>query len=152
MVPSPVRLPRVYHLLACGPMVPGPPVAPMGRTPLPMRPPDEEVLAGVDDDETLDLLQRLVRTPSGNPPGGEARVAELLADFLRTRGFEPRLHEIEAGRANLTAVFDTGSPGPTLMLNGHLDTMPAGPGWTTDPLGGVVRDGHVFALGAADQK
>jgi len=117
-----------------------------------MRPPDEEVLAGVDDDETLDLLQRLVRTPSGNPPGGEARVAELLADFLRTRGFEPRLHEIEAGRANLTAVFDTGSPGPTLMLNGHLDTMPAGPGWTTDPLGGVVRGAHVFGLGAADQK
>ena len=117
-----------------------------------MRPLDDEVLAGVDDDETLDLLQRLVRTPSGNPPGGEARVAELLADFLRTRGFEPRLHEIEAGRANLTAVFDTGSPGPTLMLNGHLDTMPAGPGWTTDPLGGVVRDGHVFGLGAADQK
>ena len=38
------------------------------------------------------------------------------------------------------------------MLNGHLDTMPAGPGWTTDPLEPVVRDGHLFGLGAADQK
>ena len=38
------------------------------------------------------------------------------------------------------------------MLNGHLDTMPAGPGWTTDPLGGIVRDGSLFGLGAADQK
>jgi acetylornithine deacetylase/succinyl-diaminopimelate desuccinylase family protein len=117
-----------------------------------MRAFEDELLAHIDENETIDLLQRLVRTPSGNPPGGEARVAEVLADYLRTRGFETRTHEIATGRANLTAVFDTGSSGPTLMLNGHLDTMPAGPGWTTDPLGGIVRDGSLFGLGAADQK
>lgn len=117
-----------------------------------MRLPDDEVLARIDDAETLDLLRQLVRTPSGNPPGGEARVAEVLAAFLAARGFESRLHEIEPGRANLTAGFDTGRPGLTLMLNGHLDTMPAGPGWTTDPFDPVVRDGHLFGLGAADQK
>jgi succinyl-diaminopimelate desuccinylase len=38
------------------------------------------------------------------------------------------------------------------MLNGHLDTMPAGPGWSVDPYSGVVRDGRLFGLGAADQK
>jgi acetylornithine deacetylase/succinyl-diaminopimelate desuccinylase family protein len=113
---------------------------------------DDQLLAHIDEDETLDLLQRLVRTPSGNPPGNEANVAEVLADFLRARGFDTRTHEVETGRTNLTAVIDWESPGPTLMLNGHLDTMPAGPGWTTDPLGGIVRDGCLFGLGAADQK
>jgi acetylornithine deacetylase/succinyl-diaminopimelate desuccinylase family protein len=117
-----------------------------------MRTFDDELLAHIDENETLDLLRRLVRTPSGNPPGNEVHVAEVLAEFLHSRGFDTRLHEIEAGRANLTAVFDTGSSGPTLMLNGHLDTMPAGPGWTVEPLGGIVRDGHLFGLGAADQK
>jgi acetylornithine deacetylase/succinyl-diaminopimelate desuccinylase family protein len=117
-----------------------------------MRPVEKAVLAGIHDQETTELLRTLVRTPSGNPPGDERRVAEVLADFLHSTGSEPQLHEVEPGRANLVALFDTGAPGPTLMLNGHLDTMPAGPGWTTDPLGGIVRDGHLFGLGAADQK
>jgi succinyl-diaminopimelate desuccinylase len=117
-----------------------------------MRSADDAVLAHIDDAETLDLLRQLVGTASGNPPGNEAGVAGVLAAFLEAHGFRSRLHEIESGRANLTAIFDAGHPGPTLMLNGHLDTMPAGPGWATDPFDPVVRDGHLYGLGAADQK
>ena len=117
-----------------------------------MRTADDAVLGRIDDDETLGLLATLVRTPSENPPGGEIRVAAVLADFLRSAHFDPELHEIEPGRANLSALLDSGAPGPTLMLNGHLDTMPAGPGWSVDPHGGLVREDRLFGLGAADQK
>jgi succinyl-diaminopimelate desuccinylase len=37
-------------------------------------------------------------------------------------------------------------------LNGHLDVVPAGEGWTVDPFGGVVRDGRIYGRGACDMK
>ena len=42
--------------------------------------------------------------------------------------------------------------GPTLLLNGHTDTMPPGEGWTTDPFAAIVRDGKLYGLGACDMK
>ena len=113
---------------------------------------DAQVLAQVDDAATLALLRALVRTPSANPPGDEAAAARVLADFLQAAGLEPRLEEVSPGRPNLAAALGPAAPGPTLLLNGHLDTMPAGPGWSVDPYGGLVRDGFLWGLGAADQK
>jgi succinyl-diaminopimelate desuccinylase len=37
-------------------------------------------------------------------------------------------------------------------LNGHLDVVPAGDGWTLDPFAGVVRDGLIYGRGTADMK
>lgn len=113
---------------------------------------EHRVLASIDPDETIELLRALVRCPSANPPGGESEVAAVLADFLRAAGLEPHLREVAPERANLVATLDQGQAGPTLMFNGHLDTMPAGPGWTANPHGAEVRDGRMFGLGAADQK
>jgi acetylornithine deacetylase len=45
--------------------------------------------------------------------------------------------------------------GPTLMLNGHLDTKPVGEAraqWRTDPLRAETVDGHLHGLGSADMK
>ena len=47
-----------------------------------------------------------------------------------------------------------GKPGtpPFVVLNGHIDTVPAAPGWTTDPLEPAVHDGWMNGLGSADMK
>ena len=45
-----------------------------------------------------------------------------------------------------------GTSGPTLVLCGHLDTVPAGGGWTVDPFSGTVTGGHVYGRGACDMK
>jgi succinyl-diaminopimelate desuccinylase len=37
-------------------------------------------------------------------------------------------------------------------LNGHLDVVPAGEGWSVDPFAGVVRGGRLFGRGSADMK
>jgi acetylornithine deacetylase/succinyl-diaminopimelate desuccinylase-like protein len=41
-----------------------------------------------------------------------------------------------------------------LVLNGHLDTVPVGPGerWDVDPWAGEVRDGRLYGRGALDMK
>ena len=45
-----------------------------------------------------------------------------------------------------------GSGGRRLHLNGHLDVVPAGAGWTGDPFAGEIRDGSVWGRGASDMK
>ncbi len=54
------------------------------------------------------------------------------------------------GRPNLYA--SVGGVGPTLVLCGHLDTVPAGEGWTLDPFSAVVAAGRVYDRGACDMK
>lgn len=43
-------------------------------------------------------------------------------------------------------------PRPTIHLNGHMDVVPPGEGWTVDPFGGLVRDGRICGRGACDMK
>jgi succinyl-diaminopimelate desuccinylase len=37
-------------------------------------------------------------------------------------------------------------------LNGHVDVVPVGTGWSVDPFGGEVRDGRIYGRGASDMK
>jgi acetylornithine deacetylase/succinyl-diaminopimelate desuccinylase family protein len=112
---------------------------------------DGRVLAAIDDGETLDLLRRLVRTPSANPPGNEGDVARVLAQALDRGGVDARLEDVHPGRPNVAAELGP-ADGPTLLLNGHSDTMPPGEGWTTDPYVAIVRAGMLYGLGACDMK
>jgi len=108
------------------------------------------VLEAVNDDETLQLLGELIAEPSENPPGNEIGCARVLASFLEQRGITCRLAEVAPGRPNLYATV--GAPGPTLVLCGHLDTVPAGDGWTLDPFGALLAAGQVYGRGACDMK
>ena len=101
------------------------------------------------------LAQRLIATPTPNPPGDERAAADIAAAALRQLGFHDlEIFEPQNARANLVCTYDTGRPGPTLLLNGHLDTKPPDPTaeWDTDPYRGVVREGRLYGLGAADMK
>ena len=42
---------------------------------------------------------------------------------------------------NVVGVVDSGRPGPTLVLTGHIDTKPVCVGWTDDPYSGRLEDG-----------
>ena len=110
-----------------------------------------QVLAAVDDDETLSLLARLIETPSHNPPGDEAATAAVLGGFLASAGITPATHEVSPGRPNLEAALGPGD-GQVLLFNGHTDTMPPGPGWSTDPYRAHRSGDRVYGLGACDMK
>ena len=102
---------------------------------------------------TTELLQRLIRFNTVNPPGNEGPAQEWLKGLLEEAGFECVLLEEVAGRPNLVARLAAGSDGPTLCLLGHVDTVPADPGdWQLDPWSGELRDGCVWGRGAKDMK
>jgi acetylornithine deacetylase len=110
---------------------------------------EARALAAIDEDETLQLLQALIRCPSENPPGHEEAIATCLAVYFERHDIPHRLEELEPGRPNVIAELGDGN-GPTLVFNGHIDTVPVGDGWTTDPFGGELRDGRVYGRGACD--
>ncbi|MGY9046505.1 hypothetical protein P775_12950 [Puniceibacterium antarcticum] len=96
-------------------------------------------------------LSQLVAIPTENPPGQEAAAAAFIRDILAPAGFEVRLDEYKPGRFNVEARLSNG-PGPVFALNTHIDTVPAGSGWTSDPFVLSERDGKLFGRGACDCK
>lgn len=114
---------------------------------------EEGALATAEGSEAVDLLQRLLRINTVNPPGNEEPAQELLAQTLAEAGFDCELLSAEAGRPNLVARLRGERPGPTLCLLGHVDTVPAEPSeWSFDPWAGDVVDGEIRGRGAQDMK
>jgi acetylornithine deacetylase/succinyl-diaminopimelate desuccinylase-like protein len=103
-------------------------------------------------DEVTDLLQRLIRVDTTNPPGNETAAAELLRDYLEPSGVECELIAKVPERANLVARLP-GGDGPSLLLLSHTDVVLADPDeWSVPPFSGELRDGQVWGRGALDMK
>ena len=103
--------------------------------------------------ETTQLLQRLIRCNTVNPPGNERVLQEGLAADLRAAGFEVDLLGAEPERPNLVARLRGDGDGPVLCLLSHVDTVLATPAdWTHDPWSGDLADGFVWGRGALDMK
>jgi acetylornithine deacetylase/succinyl-diaminopimelate desuccinylase-like protein len=100
-----------------------------------------------------ELLQRLLRFNTVNPPGNEEAAQEFLKELLEGAGFDCELLAAVPGRPNLVARLESGSDGPVLGLLGHVDTVLATPSeWTVDPWSGELKDGCVWGRGALDMK
>lgn len=105
-------------------------------------------------------LTELVRTPSDNPPGNCAPIAQVAAVQLMQLGFEIELHEVDpqvCAKAGMQSVVnlvvrERFGDGPVIALNAHGDVVPPGLGWTTDPYGAQQKDGWMFGRGAAVSK
>jgi acetylornithine deacetylase/succinyl-diaminopimelate desuccinylase-like protein len=103
-------------------------------------------------DEVTDLLQRLIRVDTTNPPGNETAAAELLRDYLEAAGIECQLIAKVPERANLVARIP-GGDGPSLLFLGHTDVVLADPAeWSVPPFSGELKDGMVWGRGALDMK
>lgn len=106
-------------------------------------------------DTLVAMTQAFVRLDSQTPPSDTRAAADLAAHYLsQCPGLRLTFYPSEAPVMNLVAELDGGLPGPRTILSGHLDTYPIGHrgDWTTDPLGGEIRDGRIFGRGAADMK
>ena len=89
--------------------------------------------------ETADVLSRLIRFNTVNPPGDERACQEWLAGYLREAGLEVELMGAEPERPNLVATLEGDEPGPVLGYLSHVDTVLADPDdWTHDPWSGDV--------------
>jgi acetylornithine deacetylase/succinyl-diaminopimelate desuccinylase-like protein len=104
-------------------------------------------------EEATELLQRLIRLDTVNPPGNETLAAELLRDYLAESGVAAELYAKVPERANLVARIPGRGEGPRLLLLSHTDTVLADAAeWQLDPWSGELRDGEIWGRGALDMK
>jgi len=115
-----------------------------------------ELLEKVDKQfpEIIRTASELIRIPSRNPPGEEKRCAEYIYSRLKEFGLETHLvSEPFSNRPQVVALV-RGKSENTIMLNGHIDTVPEGDpeDWSMDPFSGKVKDGLLYGRGSADMK
>ena len=114
----------------------------------------------VSDNEArlLDELQQFLRIPSIStlPEHSKdvARAAEFCAEQLRLAGLE-NVEVIATSRHPLVYADWLHAPGkPTLLCYGHFDVQPPDPLelWDSPPFEPTIRNGSIYARGAADDK
>jgi acetylornithine deacetylase/succinyl-diaminopimelate desuccinylase-like protein len=104
-------------------------------------------------DETVEVLSKLIQFRTVNPPGNERECLEWLADYLSDAGLEVELDGAERERPNLVAKYEGGEDGPALGYLSHVDTVLADKqDWSADPWGAELRDGFLYGRGTIDMK
>lgn len=96
----------------------------------------------------VELLEKIVSIDSVFPH--EAELAHFLADELERCGFSVEMQEFAKGRYNVLA--RRGGEGPSLLLYGHMDTVPAYGYGERDPFRLEEKEGKLYGLGAYDMK
>ncbi|OGY17797.1 MAG: hypothetical protein A2900_00195 [Candidatus Chisholmbacteria bacterium RIFCSPLOWO2_01_FULL_50_28] len=82
----------------------------------------------------------------------ELGVAELIVKRLQSFGLQSRKIGMTKKRPNVLCYVGSRRFRKSLILNGNMDTTPAGEGYTLDPHSGAIRDGRLYGVGAADMK
>ena len=102
-----------------------------------------------EEQQQLDtFLRDLVRIPS--PSTQEGPLAERIVAEMGRLGFR----DVRVDRIGNVVGWVGAETGPTLMLNGHMDTVVVSDAstWTHDPFDGELERGRLYGLGACDMK
>lgn len=83
--------------------------------------------------------------------GDVERLCHRVADDLQTLGFTATVRLVDGALPLVAAHYVVDPALPTVLIYGHLDLQPVrGEAWSTPPHEAVVRDGRLYARGAAD--
>lgn len=105
-------------------------------------------------EDLVALCADLVAAPSVNPPGDTRQVADVVSRALADRGLASRQERVDPLMPSVLAELESGRPGPHLILNVHLDTMPPGDesAWS-QPVWTLTRTaGRLYGLGMGNMK
>lgn len=108
----------------------------------------ESIVADIERVVRIESTEDLSAAKPGAPFGPGPRVALTEAlDIARGMGFE--VHDVDGyvGYADLPGESDT-----QIGIIGHVDVVPAGPGWTVEPFAVTRREGYLMGRGVIDDK
>lgn len=139
-----------------------------------MKPTQQRVSNKVDDlrDYIFKSLHELVSIPSMNhpPTGDEYECQMAVVRQWREMGLEPEIYALDTvpglkehprywpgrdytHRPNVITRRKGRGGGKSLLLSGHIDTVPLGvQAWKHDPFKGIVEGSRLYGLGAYDMK
>lgn len=96
--------------------------------------------------QIIDLFKKLINAKSETPDDGGLLdfVAEYLEGYTAVR--------IDKNDVKNLFIYKKFGEGKHLCFAGHVDVVPAGNGWESDPYEAVERDGYIYGRGAQDMK
>jgi acetylornithine deacetylase len=123
-------------------------------------------------DRLIEITRELIGRPSENiPPDGNETVCQnWIAEQLKACGWEPDLYELAdveglqqhplyhpgrnyQGRPNVAARRKGSGSGRSLLLSGHIDTVPRGTqDWTREAFGARIEGNRLYGRGSNDMK
>ena len=98
------------------------------------------------------LLQKLIKIDSQNPPGNERKIIYFIRDYLRSLGINSRIYEFKKDRLNLVCKLTSKNSKKKILFTPHVDTVPATGVWRKSPLSAEIHKGRVYGRGATDCK
>jgi acetylornithine deacetylase/succinyl-diaminopimelate desuccinylase-like protein len=100
-----------------------------------------------------ELLRRLIRFDTTNPPGNEAACVLFVRDLLDASSIASTIVARDPARPNLIARLPGRGHSQGLLLQGHVDVVTtADQDWTHPPFAGDLTDGFIWGRGALDMK
>jgi len=96
--------------------------------------------------DVIDLFKHLINSKSETPDDGG------LLDYIETylEGF--KAVRIDVDDVKNLFIYKKYSEGEHLCFAGHVDVVPAGSGWNTNPYEAVEKDGYIYGRGTQDMK
>jgi acetylornithine deacetylase/succinyl-diaminopimelate desuccinylase-like protein len=100
-----------------------------------------------------EILQRLIRFDTTNPPGNEAECIAFIDELLTGAGIKTTILARASERPNLIARLSGQGNTPPLLLYGHVDVVTTdNQKWQYPPFEGKITDGFLWGRGALDMK
>jgi len=96
--------------------------------------------------------EKLADFPYLKQRGEEYRVAAIVSEALHQWGIPYKIFEREKGRSNVVGRVGSGAGPCKLLVACHMDVVPPGDGWDTDPFTPVEKDGFLYGRGVLDNK
>jgi acetylornithine deacetylase/succinyl-diaminopimelate desuccinylase len=102
--------------------------------------------------ELVELTSQLIKIPSySGLINQEQNVALYIYDFIKDNNIDVELIEVLKNRYNVIAKIRGCGSGRSLMLTGHMDTVPAYD-MSISPFSGEIKNGNVYGRGSCDMK
>lgn len=107
----------------------------------------DELINDLSELVSIDSSRDIEHKTSDFPLGpGPAKALQTFLHFADRDGFATKNVDNLAGRIEL------GDSDEAIAILSHVDVVPEGPGWDTNPFEPVIKDGNFYARGAADDK
>jgi acetylornithine deacetylase/succinyl-diaminopimelate desuccinylase len=108
----------------------------------------------INRDAIIEIASQLIAIPS--PSGEERAVMEFVQRWCEDRGIQYQVVAKDPARPNVIATVEPSTDGPTVVMNGHLDTVPISDAaaWKTGPFEPTISDDEtrLYGRGASDMK
>ena len=106
--------------------------------------------------EAIKLMKELISIQS--PYFHEEAIMDFSYQWFINNGIKATIHEYYESKIinfkgkNVICEITGDSDGPTICINGHMDTVNLCNGWSKDPYEGLVDGDKIYGIGALDMK